>query len=92
MTFDIFTYSNLFKNEKLCNLEEYCTKSYLRGHFAIVYPAHSGKICRFGTVKAMIETSMVTVRKGNHELSSFLSNLRTETETGRTKGKIHLNT
>lgn len=28
----------------------------------------------------MIETSMVTVRKGDHELSSFLSNLGVERE------------
>lgn len=57
------------------SFKEYCGKVYLRSHFAIVYPPHSGKICGFGAVETMIETSMVTIRKCNDELSSFLSNL-----------------
>lgn len=59
---------------------EYCGKVYLRCHFAIVYPAYGGKICGFGTVETMIEPSMVTIRKCNDELSSFLSNLWMERE------------
>lgn len=64
----------------LHSFKEYCGKVYLRRHFAIVYPAYGGKICGFGTVETMIETSMVTVRKCNDELSSFLSNLWMERE------------
>lgn len=62
------------------DFNEYCGKVYLRCHFAIVYPAYSGKICGFGTVETMIEPSMVTIRKCNDELSSFLSNLWVERE------------
>lgn len=54
---------------------ENLTECYLGGHFAIVYPAHSGKVGGLGTVEAMIEASMVAIREGDHELSSFLSNL-----------------
>lgn len=57
------------------SFKQYCGKVYLRSHFSIVYPAHGGKICWFGTVETMIEPSMVTIRKCNDELSSFLSNL-----------------
>lgn len=48
---------------------------YLCGHLAVVYPAQSGKVGGLRTVEAMIESSMVTIREGDHELSGFLSNL-----------------
>ena len=57
-------------------------KHYLWGHFSIIYPAQSGKVCRFCTVETMIEASMVAIREGNHELTSFLSNLRMEKNRG----------
>lgn len=72
--------SHLFSNMNAAQLKEDGSRVYLCSHFAIVYPAHSGKICGFGTVETMIETCMVTIRKGDHELSRFLSNLGMERE------------
>lgn len=57
--------------------------SYLCGHFAIVYPAHSCKVCWFCTVESMIEASMVAIREGDHKFSSFLSNLIIENNEDR---------
>ena len=59
----------------------FLSECYLCGHFAIVYPAHSGKVGGLSTVEAMIEASMVAIREGDHELSSFLSNLRRKEDT-----------
>lgn len=79
MTMILLTY---FKKWKVHSLKENWTESYLCGHFAIVYPAQSGKVRGLGTVETMIEASVVAIRKGDHELSSFLSNLETEKDTG----------
>lgn len=61
----------------------------LCSHFAVVYPAQRGKVRRLGTVKAMIEASVIPIRKCDHELPRFLSNLKKE---GGKKGeKIYTN-
>lgn len=48
---------------------------YLCGHFAIVYPTNCGEVGGLCAVKPVIESSVVTIREGDHELASFLSNL-----------------
>lgn len=69
-----FTWNQLYSHE-MRSFKEDWTECYLFGHFAIVYPAYSGKVGGLRTVEAMIEASMVAIREGDHELSSFLSNL-----------------
>lgn len=54
--------------------------SYLGGHLAIVYPAQGGKVCGLRTVEAMVEASMVAIRKGDHKLPFILSYLFSERE------------
>lgn len=41
----------------------------------ILNPPKSSKVGRFSTVKSMIEASVITIRKGYHELPSFLRHL-----------------
>lgn len=43
---------------------------------AILNPSLCGKVGRFCTVETVIETSMVGIGEGYHELTSLLSNLR----------------
>ena len=74
----------IFKHELNCILRHFvgCSKDlkhvhecYLCGYFAIVYPTQRGEVGGLRTVEAMIEASMVAIREGDHELSSFLSDL-----------------
>lgn len=49
--------------------------TYLCCHFSVVDPSQSGKVGGFGAVEAVVEASVVTVGKCDHELSSFLGDL-----------------
>lgn len=62
------------------------TRVHLCGHFAVVYPAQRGKVCRLCTVETMIEASVIPIREGDHELPRFLSNLK---EEGSKEKKIY---
>lgn len=62
------------------------TRVHLCGHFAVVYPAQRGKVCRLRTVETMIEASVIPIREGDHELPCFLSNLK---EEGSKEKKIY---
>lgn len=46
--------------------------TYLSGDFAVVDPAQTGEVGGFGAVKAVVEASVVAVRKRDHELSGLL--------------------
>lgn len=52
------------------------TGTYLGCHFPVVNPAQSGEVGGLCAVEAVIEASVVTVWKGNHELSSLLGDLK----------------
>lgn len=56
--------------------------TYLSGHLAVINPPQGGKIGGFGTVESMIEAGVVTVGKGDHELSGLLCDLRRKGPTG----------
>lgn len=43
--------------------------------FAILNPPPSGKIGGLRAVETMVKAGMVTVRKGDHEFTSFLGHL-----------------
>lgn len=74
----------------LCRSQgRFSAECYLCGYFSIVDPAHSGKVGGLCTVEAMIEASVVAIREGDHELSSFLSDL---VSTYDQKGERHRGT
>lgn len=54
--------------------------SYLGSHLAVVHPAQGGKVCGLCTVEAVVEASVVAIRKGYHKLPFILSYLLIETE------------
>lgn len=45
-------------------------------HFSVVNPAQGGKVGGLGAVEAVIEASVVTIRKCDHKLPSFLGDLK----------------
>lgn len=48
---------------------------------SIFNPSECGKVSRFSTVEAMIKTSMIPIRKGYHEFTSFLGDLKKRNHT-----------
>lgn len=78
MTLQNFHIEFKFIECKLCSVsgKKLRRRVHLRGHFAVVYPAQRGKVCRLRTVEAMIEASVIPIREGDHELPRFLSNLK----------------
>lgn len=50
--------------------------TYLSGHLAIINPPQGGKIGRLSTIESVVEASMVTIRKCDHELPGLLRDLR----------------
>lgn len=58
--------------------------SYLGSHLAVVHPAQGGKVCGLCAVEAMVEASMVAIRKGYHKLPFVLSYLFIERENTET--------
>lgn len=66
--------------------------SYLGSHLAIVHPAEGSKVCGLSAVEAVVKASVVSIRKGYHELAFVLSHLLKEnrSETPIRKEKRHV--
>lgn len=43
--------------------------------YAVIDPPFRSKICRLCTIEAVVESGMIAVRKGDHELAGLLSYL-----------------
>lgn len=87
----MFTFKpGLHFHEVVHSLRE--NRAYLCGHFAVIYPAQGGKVSGLCTVEAVIEACVVAIREGDHELSSFLSNLEKDEDThrGGRKDSFHM--
>ncbi len=75
------TSGNCFRNEHIpCK----SVSSYLGGHLAVVDPAQGGKVCGLCAVEAMVEASMVAIRKGDHKLSFILCYLFMQSQNTET--------
>lgn len=61
-----------FDRLTICQQQLLVVFMYLCGNFAIIDPADTGKVGGFGTVEAVVESSVVTIGKRDHELPSLL--------------------
>lgn len=53
----------------------YCALTHLCCHLAVVNPTQGGKVGGLCAVEAVVETSVIAIRKGDHKLAFFLSDL-----------------